>query len=506
MYNLKHRAMKTLTLHLESHDDVASTIDKISWGKARRFVLVWPKHNRLMRSRLDLVLIQRHCTRLGAQLGIITQDADVEEDAKQLGIPVFHSVGQANLSPWRRKRTRRRSFFRRSARTFKRSELEAFFKEKVTNLKRGGWYRKPVFASGILSVFALLFFFLLRADITLALAESEQNLRLQVWASPDIPAPNLSGGIPATIGTAIVEGQDQTETSGSVSFPDQFAVGQIVLTNLTDQVVIAPAGTVVLTLGDPAIQFLTEREVRVPAGIGESAAVAVRAQQPGQVGNVEAGQIRAIADSIGSNLLVDNPEPTSGGMDITGPAPSEQDYENLRARLLSSLEQTAFKEILANAGTDKRLLPQTLKLEKVLEEEQQPAIGQPGDRLILRLRVEYSAWYIAPGDLETMVSTVLDASLTEGFVAVPGSQQILETTEPVIEQERVGWEVVASRKIRSDLKEGEVTSAVLGKPRQTAEELISTMLDLKSQPLIRFYPGWWPRLPYLPFQIRVDVQ
>ncbi len=105
-----------------------------------------------------------------------------------------------------------------------------------------------------------------------------------------------------------------------------------------------------------------------------------------------------------------------------------------------------------------------------------------------------------------MVSTVLDASLTEGFVAVPGSQQILETTEPVIEQERVGWEVVASRKIRSDLKEGEVTSAVLGKPRQTAEELISTMLDLKSQPLIRFYPGWWPRLPYLPFQIRVDVQ
>jgi len=33
-----------------------------------------------------------------------------------------------------------------------------------------------------------------------------------------------------------VEGQDQTETSGSVSFPDQFAVGQIVLTNLTDQV------------------------------------------------------------------------------------------------------------------------------------------------------------------------------------------------------------------------------------------------------------------------------
>ncbi len=89
LYNLKHRAMKTLTLHLESHDDVASTIDKISWGKARRFVLVWPKHNRLMRSRLDLVLIQRHCTRLGAQLGIITQDADVEEDAKQLGIPVF---------------------------------------------------------------------------------------------------------------------------------------------------------------------------------------------------------------------------------------------------------------------------------------------------------------------------------------------------------------------------------------------------------------------------------
>ncbi|NPV76867.1 MAG: hypothetical protein HPY59_10900 [Anaerolineae bacterium] len=498
--------MKTLTLHLESHDDVASTIDKISWGRARRFLLVWPKNSRLMRSRLDLVLIQRHCIRLGAQLGIITQDPDVEEDAKQLGIPVFHSVSQANLSPWRRKRSKRRSFFRRPARTFQRNELEAFFKEKVVNLKKEGWYRKPVFASGVLSVFVLLLFFLPSANITLALAESEQNLRLQVWASPDIPAPNLSGGIPTTIGTVIVEGQDQIETTGSVSFPDRFAVGQIVLTNLTDQVVIAPAGTVVLTLGDPAIQFLTEREVRVPAGIGESAAVAIRAQQPGRVGNVAAGQIRAIAGLIGSNLLVENPEPTSGGADIMGPAPSEQDYENLRARLLSSLEQTAFKDIVANAGTDKRLLPQTLKLEKVLEEERQPAIGQAGDRLILRLRVEYSAWYIAPEDLETMVSTVLDAGLVEEYVAVPGSLQILETTEPVIEQERVGWEVLASRKIRSDLKKEEVITAILGKSRQAAEELISRRLNLKSQPIIRFYPGWWPRLPYLPFQIRVDVQ
>ena len=498
--------MKTLILHLESHDDVASTIDKISWSRARRFLLVWPKHSRLMRSRLDLVLIQRHCTRLGAQLGIITQDVDIEENAQQLGIPVFYTISQANVSPWRRKRIRRPSVYRRSARAFKRKELVAFYKEKHANPKEWRWYRKPVFASSILSVFILLLFFLPRADVTLALAEREQDLRLQVWASPKIPAPNLNGGIPATIRTAIVEGQDQAETTGNASFPEKFASGQVVLTNLTNEIVIAPAGMIVLVPGDPAVQFLTEREARVPAGIGESTAVTVRAQLPGQAGNVAAGQIRAIAGSIGSNLLVENPEPCSGGTDITGPAPSEQDYESLRARLLSSLEQTAFNEILANTGTDKRLLPQTLKIDKVLEEERQPAIAQPGNRLILRLRVEYNAWLIAPDDLETMVSAVLDASMPEGFAAVPGSLQLLETTDPVTEQDRIGWEITARRKIRSNLNTGEVISAILGKPRQTAEESISNILDLKSKPLIRFHPDWWPRLPYLPFQIRVEVQ
>lgn len=498
--------MKTLTFHLESHDDVASVVDKISWGRARRYLLVWSKHNRLMRSRLDLVLIQRHCSRLGAQLGIVTQDPDIKDDAQQLGIPVFHTISQANRSPWRRKKPGQRSFLRRSGATFKRNEIEAFFKDKYTNSKIGGWHRNPVFVSGILSVFVLLLFFFPRAEITLPMSESEQNLELQVWASPNIPAPNLNGGIPAGIVTAIVEGQDQAETSSSISLPDQFAVGQIILTNLTDEVVVVPVDTVVLTIDNPAIKFLIEKEVRVPPGIGEKVAVAIRAQLPGQSGNIAAGQIKAIAGSIGSNLLVENPEAVSGGSDIAAPAPSEQDYEKLRARLLSSLEQTAFNEILSKAGTNQRLLPQTLKLEKTLEEVRQPAIGQSGDRLTLRLRVEYSAWYIAPDDLNTMVSTVLDASLPEGFVAVAGSQQIIETTEPVIEQERVGWEVLANRKIRSILKEEEVKSVILGKSRRSAEELISRMLRLKSQPTIRIYPTWWQRLPFLPFQIQVDLQ
>ena len=84
--------MKTYIIQLESHDDVTSICDKMGWAKAGRILLVWPERGRVVTRRLDLTLIQRLCSALGAQLALVTRDPQVRFHARQLLIPVFWNL------------------------------------------------------------------------------------------------------------------------------------------------------------------------------------------------------------------------------------------------------------------------------------------------------------------------------------------------------------------------------------------------------------------------------
>jgi hypothetical protein len=65
--------MKTQLIPLESHDDLISIRDRMSWAKTPRILLVWPKSERIPLRPLDLKVLQRHATSLGAQLGLVTR-------------------------------------------------------------------------------------------------------------------------------------------------------------------------------------------------------------------------------------------------------------------------------------------------------------------------------------------------------------------------------------------------------------------------------------------------
>src|SRR5512141_890960 len=103
--------MKTQIITLESHDDLISVRDRMSWAKTPRILLVWPKYEKVTLRQVDLKVLQRHAVSLGAQLGLVTRTRRVREDAEALKIPVFESTGQAQrvawLEPRRRKWTHR---------------------------------------------------------------------------------------------------------------------------------------------------------------------------------------------------------------------------------------------------------------------------------------------------------------------------------------------------------------------------------------------------------------
>src|SRR5512145_553519 len=99
--------MKTQIITLESHDDLISVRDRLSWAKTPRILLVWPKYEKVTLRQVDLKVLQRHALSLGAQLGLVTRARRVREDAEALHIPVFESTGQAQRVSWPKPRRRR---------------------------------------------------------------------------------------------------------------------------------------------------------------------------------------------------------------------------------------------------------------------------------------------------------------------------------------------------------------------------------------------------------------
>src|SRR5512138_3457282 len=99
--------MKTQIITLESHDDLISVRDRMSWAKTPRILLVWPKYEKVTLRQVDLKVLQRHAVSLGAQLGLVTRARRVREDAEALKIPVFESTGQAQRVAWPEPRRRK---------------------------------------------------------------------------------------------------------------------------------------------------------------------------------------------------------------------------------------------------------------------------------------------------------------------------------------------------------------------------------------------------------------
>src|SRR5215470_4540602 len=99
--------MKTQIITLESHDDLISVRDRMSWAKTPRILLVWPKYEKVTLRQVDLKVLQRHALSLGAQLGLVTRTRRVRQDAEELRIPVFESTGQAQRVAWPKPRRRK---------------------------------------------------------------------------------------------------------------------------------------------------------------------------------------------------------------------------------------------------------------------------------------------------------------------------------------------------------------------------------------------------------------
>ncbi|MCC6568277.1 MAG: hypothetical protein IT315_03475, partial [Anaerolineales bacterium] len=157
--------MKTKIITLESHDDLISVRDRMSWAKTPRILLVAPKFEKIALRQVDLKVLQRHASSLGAQLGLVTRTRRVRADAEELGIPVFESTGEAQREAWAEIPPKRLTTRKPPAKNLRE-------KREQVQVREEAWRAHPAtrlgaFIVGVVSVFAIVALFIPRAQIQL---------------------------------------------------------------------------------------------------------------------------------------------------------------------------------------------------------------------------------------------------------------------------------------------------------------------------------------------------
>jgi len=186
--------MKTKIITLESHDDLISIRDRLSWAKTPRILLVIPKFEKVALREVDFKILQRHAATLGAQLGLVTRTRRIRAEAEALGIPVFESTGQAQRDIWP-KRRRRKLPHRIPDKNLRKEREQVQVREEA-------WRSLPAvritaLAIGVVSVLAVVSLFIPRAQIILQPVIKNQEVELAVNASTQVEEVVITGSIPA---------------------------------------------------------------------------------------------------------------------------------------------------------------------------------------------------------------------------------------------------------------------------------------------------------------------
>lgn len=494
--------VKTQIITLESHDDLISVRDRMSWAKTPRILLVWPKYEKVMLRQVDLKILQRHALYLGAQLGLVTRTRYVREEAEALRIPVFESTGQAQRVRW--PRLRRRRFPRRPPAKNLRAEREQ------VQIREEAWRANPAlrvgtFTLGVLSVLALVALFLPRARVTLNPISTTQSITLPVTASTSADSVFITGNIPALQKHVIVEGGQIVSVTGEGSIPQSKAKGVAEFRNLTQQAVTIPAGTVLQN--EDGIRFVTTLDSRVDAGVGKMVELPIEAIEGGLAGNLDAETINVIEGRLGLSLAVTNPEPTSGGRELASVQASDADRKRVKDILMETLDKMAREKFADEIGPGDLLFNETLKVSQILSEEYDPPAGEVGTKLSLTMQVEYLVLFASASDLTELASLALNASLPSAFRAASDSLKLKPVTKPSISEDgSVRWRMSVERQIVQFVDPAQVTHIIQGLSIGSAQSHLKENIPLANSAQIELSPSWWPWVPLVPFRIEVLTQ
>ncbi|MFN8381195.1 MAG: baseplate J/gp47 family protein [Anaerolineales bacterium] len=494
--------MKTKIITLESHDDLISVRDKLSWAKTPRILLVWPKYERVTLRLLDLKVLQRHADSLGARLGLVTRRMNVRRDAESLGIPVFKSTSAAQKDLWPDSAPRTQRIPKTPRRDLR--EMSNAVHEKEPAWRTSLLGRVLTFTAGVMAVLTVAGIFVPRAAVTLYPESQTQSITIPVSASPSTKSISLTGEIPAQAISVTVDAEQSLAVTNEIALPNSKAKGIARFSNLGENDVEIPAGTVISTLN--LIRYITLHDTLLPGGVDNFVEVQIEALEAGSQGNAVPNTISIVEGLLGLSVTVTNPELISGGTDTKTVGASEEDRTKLRDVVLENLRRSAEAQMRVKINADDLLLLDTLEATETLQEEFSPPEGQAGNTLALKMQVEFSANYISHADLNQLAASTLNATIPQGFSSF-GELTFTPLAEPVTDSTGLThFELQANQVTLRDIDQINVFSSIRGHNMALAVNELKNTFSLRNDPQITITPSWWPWLPLIPFNISVEVK
>jgi hypothetical protein len=500
MYNLM--VMKIQILKIEPFDNLYSLLDRIANTDSGRFVLAAESLPDWLKNPVSIGLIGRRAYREGKKTGIILQDSSLKSVFEQNGIQVFDDETSALHDQWLDLSAVK---YRKDS-TLKHSRLSG--RPEIPQpvvISKGG---KAVMAGITLVILlAILALVLPSARVTITMKRVSTPLELPVQVSPVYPAVTLIGSIPATVQTFNVSQVSTIPVTGQVLFAKNFARGEVVFTNLTDQEQYIPAGIQVSTTDDDPVFFVTEAEARLEGKSGAELPVRIIAQTRGEAGNTPPGTITRINSIQGSQLTVRNDIPTTGGSAEMVDAASPVDRNTIRAKVLEELMRRTLDQARSSLQQGELLIPESYRVAEIQSEVYFPDIGQPGTTISLQMDASTQVLVVRESDLAEHFNQVAGLGLPGRYREIPvkGSDLSLSCRKSG-RVDQLTCTLTGTRQITVAPTEEEILSLVWGRSQSQAEQsLLTAYPDIDQIRISQNLPGW-PWLPFLPDRLNVELQ
>jgi Baseplate J-like protein len=489
--------MKVQILQLDPHDDLASARDKLAWAQAQRVVLVWPDRARVLRKRLDLVLLRRQAARQGVEIGLVTRDPVVLEHAAALGIPCFRSSTRLPEQVWQTGRD-----FSLSLPARPEPRVAPMRPERSASRPLPRWLRSLALVVLGLTLLATAAALLPSATITLYPETHSLSLQMNLTLDPQAKSPDADGRVPARQVVLQPHGSIRVTTTGEMLVPGSPASGEVTLTNLTSEPVFIPAGTGVLPAGRPELRFTTAADVSLPAGQGATVGVRVLAANPGPAGNLPPDSLNAIDGPLGLRASVTQSDPMTGGTETGRASVAPADHATALRILTEQLLSQAASEIESQLAAGEALAPASLRVANTPQREFDRQVGEAADSVGLSLTLEVTALVYREQDVGLAVGRVLGEQIPAGGQVVPDTLTwTIDTSgqpspELLPARARQEWyEPIRSSTVRRSAR-GLRPSEALGN--------LAVIPGQMQQARVLLAPSWWPIVPWL--DVRIHVQ
>ena len=483
-------------------------------GQARvdRILLVWPRTIRRdqqpLSRKLDLVLMHRHASRLGAHLGIVTADDQIVDNAVELGLPVFDSVRDGHLFIWRSRRSLRPGFTPPPSDppTIERAREQLAAQPSPSaygprHLARGAFFTTV----GLLAATTLLLLTFPSAEVSLTPTKKRMTLEVLVTANPILTEPDYHNArIPAFTESTIVTDTIELPATGIRKLSTKASQGTVIFTNLSTQTIRIPAGTAVSTSIGTPVRFVTQQDVTLPANRGMITTAQVQAAIPGPTGNVKRALINRVQGPLNQRVAVTNRQPVTGGETITVPSVTQADRTQAYEALLSQLRLIGYASIAANLGPHQFSALETAKLQKVTETNYSHFVGDHADTLTLGMRATVTSSIANYHDVhQTTLHALKNTINTNMFLQEDTITYSISTAIAGKESGMITLGVTARANAIASIDPALIKRAARWKPVLEATQTLYESFPLTRPPTITITPNWLTRTPWLDWRTTV---